>query len=135
MNSMRLMMVSLVALGLAAGCSSAREIEVTGEVSSAQTPNGPISLEFFEQAKDDESAERVSVHQIELDEPGAFAETIEVAEDLVIAYALVDEDGDGQCSDGELWAEAQQEVAEDDTLEPLTLALAAEPCPEQPEEE
>jgi hypothetical protein len=129
MKSAKLALISLCALGLFAGCDSAREIEVTGDVSAAQTIAGPISLSFYEVDSEAESPERVLVKEAELAELGAFTETVEVAENTVIVFALADADGDGQCTAGELWAEAEQPVAEDDTIEPFQLELRADPCP------
>jgi uncharacterized protein (DUF2141 family) len=115
-----------------AACSDAREVEVTGEISAAQGVAGPVSLEFFEQEKGVEDAERVSIKKVELAELGAFAETIEISEDLLIVVALQDANGDGLCTDGELWAEVQQEAADDGTFLPLSIVLAATACPAAP---
>lgn len=129
MKSMKLVLVSLCAIGVAAACSSSRELEITGEVSSAQAVAGPITLQFYEMEKDVEDAERVLVHEAELEALGSFTETVEVAEDIVIVLAIEDSDGDGKCTAGELWGETQQEVKEDDTVDPFQLALTAAPCP------
>ncbi|MBI4704465.1 MAG: hypothetical protein HY744_25460 [Deltaproteobacteria bacterium] len=133
MKTQALALASLFVLVMAAGCSTARELEVTGEVTSAQAIAHPITLEFFEVQKDAPDAERVSVKKVELAKAGAFTETIEASEDVIIAHALVDADGDGACTAGELWAEAQQEAKEDGTLAAFQLALEAKPCPAKAE--
>ena len=130
MKIAKLMVVSLFSAALAAGCAATEEYEVTGEVSSAQSVSGPITLEFFEVDPDDPDAERVSLKEVTLDALGAFTETIEVTEDYkIIAYAIEDQDGDGACTEGELWAEAEAEPNEDGTIDPITLALQGTACP------
>ncbi|MBW2525885.1 MAG: hypothetical protein JRI23_17010 [Deltaproteobacteria bacterium] len=119
----------LCALPLAIGCSTARDVEVTGEVTAAQAVSGPITLSFFEIDEDAEEAERLLIQTSELAELGAFSETVEVAEEIVVVVALADADGDGQCSPGELWGEAEQKVKEDDTVDAFALELRADPCP------
>jgi hypothetical protein len=71
----------------------------------------------------------VSLKKVELTELGAFTEKIEIGEDILVAVALVDADGDGKCTEGELWGEAQQEAKDDGTFAPLAIALAATACP------
>jgi len=129
MKTYTLAVFSLCAVATVVGCDAARDVEVTGEVSSSQTIAGPIALSFYEVEKDAEDAERVLIKTAELAALGAFSETIEVAEDVVIVVALADDNGDGLCTDGELWGEAQQEVSEDDTVDAFALELRADPCP------
>jgi hypothetical protein len=131
MNNIKLAMVTLFTAAALAGCSDTQEYEITGEISSAQTVAGPISLEFFELAQDDEEATRESVLKVELDELGPFTETVEVAGDAkIVVLALEDTDGDGACTDGELWAEAEVTPNDDDTVDAVNLALTAAPCAE-----
>lgn len=130
MNTLKLGIGSLVSVAaLVAGCAGAEEYEVTGEVSSAQTVSGPISLEFFEVAGDAATAPE-SVLKVELAQLGKFSETVEVSADSkIMARALVDADGNGSCTEGELWAETTVQPKDDGTVAPLTLALAATACP------
>lgn len=128
MKSLTLLSLLSAAL-LVAGCESTEEYEVTGEVSSAQTVSGAISLEFFEVDANDAAA-RESIKSVELTAVGAFTETIEASPDAkIIAVALVDADGNGACTEGELWDEADLVRKTDGTLEALALALTADPCP------
>jgi hypothetical protein len=129
MNRIKLALISLLPLTLLAACSSGREVEVTGQVSSATTVAGPISLEFFEMEKGVADAERVSIKVVELTALGEFTETLDVAEDVLIAHALVDTDGDGKCTAGELWGEVQQEAQADGTFVAFAITLAATACP------
>ena len=131
MKNTILAMVTLFSAAALAGCSDTQEYEITGEISSAQTVAGPISLEFFEVVQDDEEATRESVLKVELEELGSFTETIEVASDsTIVVLALEDTDGDGACSEGELWAETEVTPNDDDTVNAVTLELTAAPCGE-----
>jgi hypothetical protein len=124
-----LTLTSILAAALLAGCESTEEYEVTGEVSSTQAVSGPISLEFFEVDADDASV-RESIKAVELSALGPIAETIEATADAkIVAVALVDADGNGACTEGELWDEAEMTRKADGTLEPLALDLTADPCP------
>ncbi len=131
MKKIALTMITLFSAAALAGCTPTQEVEVTGEITSAQTVAGPIALEFFEIAQDDEEAERESVHEVELDGLGSFTETVEVAEDAnIIVFALEDANGDGACTDGELWAEAEITPNDDGTVDAVALALIAASCGE-----
>jgi len=129
MNRSKLALISLLPLTLLVACSTGREVEVTGQVSAATTVAGPISLEFFEQQKDVQDAERVSIKKVELTALGEFTEKLDVAEDVLIAHALVDGDGDGKCTAGELWGEVKQEAKADGTFDAFAITLEADPCP------
>jgi len=131
MKKIAFTMITLFSAAALAGCTATQEVEVTGEITSAQTVAGPITLEFFEIAQDDEEAERESVHKVELDGLGEFAETVEVAEDAnIIIMALEDADGDGACTDGELWAEVEVTPKDDGTVDAVALDLTADTCVE-----
>jgi hypothetical protein len=116
--------MAVVGMSLAA-CSSARPVEVEGEITAPASVAGPIQLEFFEV----DGEERVSVHKAELAELGAFRETVEVSGDVVVVLALADADGDGACTEGEAWGEIDATVADDDTVEPVAIALTTDACP------
>jgi hypothetical protein len=81
MRSMGLGVVVCVVLGtLVVGCSAGRDVEVTGEVAapSSVTLSGPIKLEFIDVVDDADEADNEVVHSVELNGPGAFAETVSV---------------------------------------------------------
>jgi hypothetical protein len=129
MNRTKLAWISLLPLGLLAACSTARSVDVTGQVSATAAITDPISLEFFEQQKDVTDAERVSIKKVELSALGAFTEKLDVTEDVLIAHALVDSDGDGKCTAGELWGESTQTAKDDGTFDAFAITLKADPCP------
>lgn len=123
-------MVWLVVVGaLAVGCTSSREVEVAGEVSAPATTDiqGEITLDFFDVKDDGEEAK--SIHTVKLETVGSFKETVDVEGDSVRVRALNDRDGDGACTDGEAWAEANAAISDDDKVEPVSLELTNDPCP------
>ncbi len=131
MKSIKLAAIALSTAALLAACSDAQEYEVTGEVTSAQALAGKVSLEFFEVGQEAD-AERESIKKVELDKLGGFTETVELSpESKLIIVAIDDADGDGKCSAGEQWAEAEvSELAEDGTApDAVSLALKANDCP------
>jgi len=131
MNSVKKISFSFLFVGLTAlaGCSGV-DYEVTGEVSSPQTISGPISLEIFEIDTANEEAARELVKQVDLEGTGAFTESFSAGEGLdIVLVALHDEDGDGKCTEGEVWAEQTLTPAEDGSLSEASLILAAQACP------
>jgi hypothetical protein len=123
--------LSLLCAALAAGCSSARDVEVTGEVQAASgvQTSGKIRIEVFDVSGDGESAERTSLDLIELDALGPFEATVSAEGEKLLVRAIADADANGACSAGEPWAEQELPIAEDGTVEPVTLQIAAQACP------
>ena len=128
-NSNGVCLVVMMAGALAVACSSSREVEVSGEVSAPATTDveGEITLDFFDVVDDGEEAK--SVHTVTLETLGSFKEKVELEGDSVRIRALNDRDGDGACTDGEAWAEANAAISDDDTVEPVSLELTNEACP------
>jgi len=90
-NHIVLSIAAATVLAFAQGCSSAQEVEVTGEATAAATVTGPISIEFFEVPGAEEEAdadESLSIKKIELAQPGPFKETIEVEGEKIRIFAL-----------------------------------------------
>lgn len=110
-------------------CASDRDVEVTGSVAApvGQTVSGPITLSFFDVISSDETPE--SVAETKLDAVGEFKQTVSVEGDTVRVRAVVDTDGNGACSAGELWAESDAAIQDDDSVAPVTLTLGTAPCP------
>jgi len=115
---------------VAVGCGSARDVAVSGETTAPAAVTGSISIQFFDTI-DDEAALAV-LKEVTLDAAGPFSETIEVEGDAVRILALIDEDGDGQCTEGEAWAQVEAEVSEEDTIESVQLVLEVAACPTLP---
>jgi hypothetical protein len=126
----KLTALALVALS-AFACSSARDVEVNGEVSAASgsSVQGEIVVEFYDIAGEGEELELTNIHSLTLAEVGSFKETVPVEGDRLLIRAIADTDGDGACSANEAWAES--EVAIDGDTATVSLALSAKACPTQ----
>ncbi len=113
---------------VAAACSSGRDVEVKGEViaPASLSLDGKILVEFVDVI---DVENREVVDSVELDAPGSFVEEVALEGDKVLVRAIADADGDGACSAGESWAEVEVTIAEDDTIEPVSLTLADTACP------
>ena len=121
--------VMAVASAATFACASGRDVEVTGSVAApvGQEVAGPITLSFLDVVASDETPK--SVAETKLDAVGEFKQTVSVEGDTVRVRAVVDKNGDGACSTGELWAESDAAIKDDDTVAPLTLTLGTAPCP------
>jgi hypothetical protein len=123
--------LALFGAGLALfGCSSSRDVEVTGNVSApaSLSVSSEIQLEFFDLTGEGEELERTSVHSARV-ALGEFSETISIEGEKIVVRAIADANDDGACSAGEAWAELEADVADDDTVSGIALTLAAQPCP------
>lgn len=114
---------------LATACSGSRDVEVTGSVSApaGESLSSPITLDFLDVVNDSDAPK--SVATATLDKPGDFAHTVSVSGDKVRVRAIVDSNGDGSCSAGELWAETDAAIANDDKVDPVSLTLTRGDCP------
>lgn len=123
-------MFGIATLMAATGCSSGRDVEVTGSVSAAQSADvsGKILLSFYEVDAEDETA-RIHIQDATLEALGDFKETVSVEGSSVIIQAINDRDDDGKCSAGEAWAEIEVQIADDDSVEPVALTLSHAACP------
>ena len=122
--------LSILSAALVFACSSARDVEVTGEVTAAVgTTPAKIHVEFFDMAGEGDTLEKNSIQAIELTAPGSFKETVPVEGEKLLVRAIADDDGDGKCTAGEAWAEQQLSVKADGTVEAAKLQLAVQDCP------
>jgi len=119
----------VVAAAMAFGCSSGRDVDVTGSVAApaGEAVSGPITLSFLDVISSDQTPK--SVAETKLDAAGEFTQTVSVEGDTVRVRALVDTNGDGACSTGELWAETDAAIGDDDTVAPVSLTLGTAACP------
>ena len=128
----RSLLASAVVLSVAAvlgGCGSSREVEVTGSVSAPSTVSGEIVLEFFDVTGEGEDRALTSVHTATLQAPGEFKEKVELEGEHVLVRAIADGDANGACTAGEQWGELEASIKDDDTVDPITVALSAAACP------
>jgi hypothetical protein len=113
-----------------AGCSSARDVEVSGEVTapSSLTVGDKVVLDFIDLVGVGTDATQKVAHTAELKSLGDFKETVPLEGDQVRIRAIDDRDGDGACSAGEAWGEAQAEITDGKAVA-TGLMLDAAPCP------
>lgn len=111
------------------GCSSSRDVEVTGEVSAPASAGvqGSILLDFLELQGEGETPE--SAHTETLQALGAFSVTAPLEGDKVRIRAINDRDGNGACSSGEAWAEVDADVSAENKIEGVKLELTTATCP------
>ena len=111
-----------------AGCSSGRDVEVTGSVSAAQSVQvqGPIVLQFLDVVADDQTPE--VAHTMKLDALGPFSQKVPLEGKQVIVRAINDKDGNGACTNGEAWVDVRAEISTDDKVGPVALALVSAEC-------
>ncbi|HTQ03633.1 MAG TPA: hypothetical protein VMI54_07240 [Polyangiaceae bacterium] len=124
--SCQMVVLSLLA---AVGCSGGRDVDVSGDVSAAPAVlvTGPIKLNFLDVVNDTDPPK--SAATTTLDELGPFEQKVSVSGDTVRVFALIDANGDGKCTAGEAWAEADAPVGADDKVAAVALTLAPGTCP------
>jgi hypothetical protein len=125
------LVVGVVCLAFAAvGCSSGRDVEVSGKVTapSSVTVGDKLLVEFVDVVGEGEEQEQTVAHSTELTALGDFKETVSLEGDKLIVRAIDDRDGDGKCSAGEAWGETEADVSAD-KVEAIALSLSTAACP------
>jgi hypothetical protein len=120
-----------VCLGLAAlGCSSARDVEVSGKVTapSTLTLGDKLVVQFIDVVGEGTDTKTSIAQTAELKAPGDFKQTVPLEGNEVLVRAIDDRDGDGKCTAGEAWGQANAKIT-DDKVEPVSLTLAMAACP------
>jgi len=119
----------LLAFGVV-GCSSARDVEVSGKVSapSSLTVGDKVVIDFIDVVGVGSEAKQTVAHTSELTKLGDFKETVALEGDQVLIRAIDDRDDNGACSTGEAWGEVQAEVS-GDKVEAASLTLSMAACP------
>jgi hypothetical protein len=119
-----------VELGLL-GCSAARDVEVSGEVTAASSVmvGDKVVIEFIDLVGDGPDAPSSVAHKTELKALGDFKEIVALEGDRVLIRAIDDRNGDGLCSEGEAWGQVQAPV-DQDKVEAASLMLGTAACPE-----
>jgi hypothetical protein len=114
----------------AVGCSSARDVEVSGKVTapSSLTVGDKVVVDFIDVVGDGDEAKQSVAHTTELQALGDFKEIVPLEGDRMIIVAIDDRDGDGKCTAGEAWGETQVEISAD-KVEAAMLTLATAACP------
>ena len=132
MNTRRLLFpLATLSLLYATACSGGRDVEVTGSIGSGVAAAEPVRVEFYDVIGEGEDRSLELVHDISLTTEREFAETVALEGDFVLVRAIHDADADGACTEGESWAEQEAAIAEDDSVEAVSLDLKAQACPVQ----
>jgi hypothetical protein len=120
-----------VELGLL-GCSSARDVEVSGKVMAASSVAvvDEVVIDFIDLVGDGADAPRSVVRTTKLKTLGDYRETLALEGDRVLIRAVADDNGDGVCSEGEAWGEVQARV-DQDKVEAESLVLSTKACPRE----
>jgi hypothetical protein len=114
----------------AGGCSSARDVEVSGEVTapSSLAVGDKVLIEFIDVVGDGSETKHSVAGKTELTSLGDFKETVPLEGDQLLIRAIDDRDGDSACSAGEAWGETQAEVRDGKAVV-TDLMLDTTPCP------
>ena len=114
----------------AVGCSSARDVEVSGKVTapSSLAVGDKVVFDFIDVVGAGAETKRSVAGTTALTSLGEFKETVPLEGDQVLVRAIDDRNGDGACSAGEAWAEMQAEVT-DGKADATTLMLGTSACP------
>jgi len=125
---------TLVILGVAWGavaCVGGRDVEVSGKVTAPEgvTVGDALIVDFIDTLPEGSVDETPSRHRRMLHAVGAFKETVRLEADQVALWGLDDRDGDGHCTQGELWGRVPVAPIENNRATGVTLTLLAQPCP------
>ncbi len=117
-------LLSLSALGcLAIGCSSARDIQVKGEIQGGLAQQD-VLVEFWDLTDSDQT----KVHSLTVQAPGSFDETVPLEGDALLVRAIVDSDDNGVCTSGELWGESDTAFSDGDESLAINVILSGAAC-------
>lgn len=116
----------LVALSSAAGCSSGRDVEVSGTATAAngQSTKGTVRVEVYDLV---DAANPKLAGATKLDASGKFSDKFSIEGDSIKIVAIDDADANEACSLGELWGTTTAKVAED-AASGIAIVLDATPC-------
>lgn len=123
------LLVALGVVGALGGCSTARDVEVSGEVTapSSLAVGDELVIELVDVVGVGKDAERSVVHRGALRGLGEFEASVQLEGNQVLVRVIDDRDGDGGCSLGEAWEETYAPVEADEVTFSLLLGTSA--CP------
>jgi hypothetical protein len=130
MKYRQLMVVGWACLAFAAGCSSARDVEVSGKVTApaSLTVGDKVVIDFIDVVGEGADQKQTVASSAELKALGDFKQTVPLEGNQVLIRAIDDRNGDGKCTAGEAWGELMAEVKED-KAEASSLVLGTAACP------
>ena len=123
-------------LGLVAGCSSARDVSLTGTVTAeAAAGDGPIRIDFYQHESSGSSSTEPSaasdlkfVETLPLATAGKFTHTVPIEGDKVHLVAFIDANKDEKCTDGEAWGQTEVSIQNDAATATVNIAAQTK-CP------
>jgi hypothetical protein len=112
------------------GCSSARDVEVSGKVTAPSNlaVGDKVVIDFIDVVGEGPDAQENVAHTTQLKLLGDFKETVALEGDRVLIRAIDDRNGDGACSAGEAWGQVQAAV-DHDKVDAASLMLGTAACP------
>ncbi len=120
-------LITLLALatvgGLALGCSSARDVQVKGEIQGGLSQQD-VLVEFWDLT----DSEQTKVHSVTVQAPGSFDETVPLEGDQLLVRAIADNDDNGVCTPGEQWGETDTALSDGDETLAITVTLSGAAC-------
>ena len=131
MNYGKSLLVGVVGFALCAvGCSSGRDVEVSGKVTAPSTLSvgDRVLIDFIDVVGEGTDAKQTLASTAELKTLGDFKETVSLEGDQVLIRAIDDRDGDGKCTAGEAWGETHAPVTQD-KADAAMLMLGTATCP------
>lgn len=113
------------------GCSSARDVEVSGSVTapSSLQVGDRLVVDFIDVVGVGSQATQTIAAKAELNALGEFKQTIALEGDQLRIVVIDDRDGNGACSANEAWGETQAEINQN-KAEAADLNLGMGPCPD-----
>jgi hypothetical protein len=120
----------MCAVGVLVGCSSARDVEVSGRVTapSSVAIGRALLIDFIDVVGEGKAAERTVAGRAALSGLGDFEANVMLEGDQVLIRVFDDRDGDGECSLGEAWGEVHAPVEADQATD-VSLMLGNRACP------
>jgi hypothetical protein len=125
-----MVVVGGASLAFAVGCSSARDVEVSGKVTAPSTVavGDKVVIDFIDVVGEGSDQKQTVASTAMLKALGDFKQTVPLEGDQVLIRAIDDRDGDGKCSAGEAWGELTAQIT-DDKVEAASLVLGTAACP------
>jgi hypothetical protein len=131
MNYGKSLVVGVVGFGLlVVGCSSGRDVEVSGKVTAPSTLSvgDKVVVDFIDVVGEGTDAKQSLASSAELKTLGDFKQTVSLEGDQVLIRAIDDRNGDGKCTAGEAWGEVHAAVMAD-KADAAMLMLGTAACP------
>jgi hypothetical protein len=113
-----------------AGCTSARDVRVSGRVAAPSTleVSRTLVIDVIDVVGEGKEARRTLAERGALEGLGDFETRVMMEGDQLMVRVLDDRDEDGNCSAGEAWAETHAPIEADEATD-VSLMLWTRACP------